>query len=278
MLKRIGWLAVLIIMLASILPVYIGKVDRDVDLSSVAEIWSDVLRDVDKLGFKLTAVSEEKEMEFGKELADQILRSTGWETDPSWESYVKKVGSSVSANVYRKKMRYEFHVVNSDSVNAFALPGGQIFVMKGLLGFVESEAELAAVLGHEIAHVDLKHCVERIQYQLLLEKINLGEIGQVLVYLKSYLTAGYYKYQELEADSDGLVLMLRAGYDPQASVRFFTRLKDYLGEGAAARPKTPVSEFAGALEEALDSYYDSHPITEERIERLKEIIRKIAAH
>jgi len=93
---------------------------------------------------------------------------------------VNAVGAIVAQKVSRRGIRYRFHVIDSPGINAFALPGGQIFVTTGMMNFVQSEAELAAVLGHEMAHVDLRHCIERYQYEIHLRKAGAGEAGAVV--------------------------------------------------------------------------------------------------
>jgi len=272
MFSRFAFLVLLIILLAAGAVVNLGNIEQDVSLDSVSEVWSDVLRDVDQFGFKLTRVSAEREMELGKKLAKKV--SFWFENNPSKEAYVSRVSQKLLPNLSRKDIKYEFHVIKSSRLNAFALPGGQVFVMSGMLDFVSSEAELAAILGHEMAHVDLRHCVELFQYELFFEALEMEDIGMVVDLLRRSISMGYRKYQELDADSFGLVLMKKAGYDPSATVDLFTRLKAYNNETDPARAKTPVGEVARVLEEALDSYYDSHPVTTKRINRLKELIRK----
>lgn len=139
-----------------------GTPDPVVSLESLTELWSDTLRDTDQIGMKVTRVSDVDEMRIGAELA-RGAADFGPVDDP--QDYVNAVGKIVAQHVSRHGIHYQFRVINSAAINAFALPGGQIFVTIGMLNFIQSEAELAAILGHEIAHVDLRHCIERFQYE-----------------------------------------------------------------------------------------------------------------
>ena len=166
---RIRFFIVLALLAAGAVLATRGTADPDVSLSSLVELWSDALRDADQVGMKLTRVSDAEEMRIGSDLARGITETE----DEADTAYVKAVAQPLLAHVRRQGIHYEFHVIESPQINAFALPGGQIFVMRGLLDFVDSEAELAAVLGHEISHVDLRHCIERYQYEAKLEKAGL---------------------------------------------------------------------------------------------------------
>src|SRR4029077_11517551 len=115
--------------------------------------------------------------------------------------YVMGVAQPLLPYLRRPGIRCEFHVIDSPLTNAFALPGGQIFVMRGLLEFVESEAELAAVLGHEMSHVDLRHCIEHYQYEAKLKKAGVPELGWIVETAHRLVMLGFSPQQELEADA-----------------------------------------------------------------------------
>ncbi len=268
--QRYRFVLVLLILVASGALVMTGEVDQDVNLSSVLEVWSDVLRDADQFGFKLTRVSDQEEMELGKQITSSIAAQ--WRENREWAPYISAVGKTLLAHTRRQGIAYEFHVIESGQINAFALPGGQIFVMTGMLQFLQSEAELAAILGHEISHVDLRHCIERFQYELALKKVGARELGQLAEIGRRLLTAGYNKYQEFEADEQGVRLSIQAGYNPEAGAAVFNRLKPLAGERTRPEAKTPVGEVVQALDEAMGSYLRSHPASAERSRRLKSLI------
>ena len=270
--QRYRFMWVLLILVVSGALVAIGEVDQSVNLSSVLEVWSDVLRDADQFGFKLTRVSDQEEMEVGKKIASSITVQR--RENHEWVPYVSAVGETLLPHIRRRGIRYEFHVIESSQINAFALPGGQIFVMTGMLQFLQSEAELAAILGHEISHVDLRHCIERFQYELALKKVGAGKLGQLAEIGRQLLTAGYNKYQEFEADEQGVRLSIQAGYNPEAGAVVFNRLKPMAGERTRPEAKTPAGEVVQALDEAMGSYLRSHPSSDERMRRLKGLIVK----
>lgn len=198
--QRIYFYGLLGLMGACGAAVAMGNLAPDVSLESAREIWADVLRDVDEFGLHATRIPVHKEMQVG---ADMARQSVWGAEDGEAAKYVAAVGQGLVGNVNRKAMRYQFHVIRSREVNAFALPGGQIYVLSGMLDFLHSEAELAAILGHEISHVDLRHCVERYQYQLALKKIGAGDAGPLVEIAHGLVAIGYSQDQELEADASG---------------------------------------------------------------------------
>jgi predicted Zn-dependent protease len=245
-----------------------GRQDPTVDLDSAREIWSDVLRDADQIGLEATRMPAQEEMQLGARLAQGIQ---GWAPeDPRDSQYVAAVAAAMIPHLRRTRIQYRFHVVESPAINAFALPGGQIYVLRGMMNFLHSEAELAAVVGHEMAHVDLRHCVERYQYEHALGEVGAGSAGQAIDMARSLITVGYSPFQEFEADADGETLAIEAGYDPDAAVAVFQRLAATMGERPPPRANTPAGEVAQAMEQAVADYFESHPSSAERIQRLEE--------
>jgi Zn-dependent protease with chaperone function len=204
----------------------------------------------------------------GRELA----AAWGDLTSSPWHDYVDAVGRSLTAHVRRRGIEYHFHVLASSEVNAFALPGGEVFVTVGMLEFLESEAELAFVLGHEVAHVDQRHALEQLAARIAMERIIVDDLAAVADLAPSLVRAGYRKYQELEADLAGLHLATAAGCNPDAAVTPFRRL-EARDPTLPVRSRTdPLGEAADAVLTGLGSYLDSHPVTPQRIKRLEQLI------
>ena len=187
------------------------------DLRAAVEIWADVVRDADNFGLTLTGVSTKREMEIGREIETRIGRRAGIDDDSKLRRYVEDVGAAVAEHVARKGITYRFHVMRAPMVNAFALPGGVIYVTTGMIEFLHSEAELAAILGHEASHVDLKHCIGRLQYELTVRKVVGRDLAAIAQVGYTILALGFSKQQELEADANGVILAAKAGYDPRAA-------------------------------------------------------------
>ncbi|NLC53999.1 MAG: M48 family metalloprotease [Firmicutes bacterium] len=163
----------------------------------------------------------------------------------------------------RKELKFSLTVVEDDSVNAFALPAGYIFVHTGLLTYVQSDGELAGVLAHEIAHVDRKHGMNAIKRQLglgLLLQIFLKDAGDQVARIGNLainLTQlGYGREAEYEADRYGVYFMERAGYPRTEILNFWHRL---------------VGESGGGENPAILQLFSTQPPTAERIKRIKEI-------
>lgn len=262
------WWMILAVMAAAGAAVLCGDVDDTADATAAFEVWGDVVRDVDQCGLTLVRVSEQEEMRLGRDLA----AAAGWAgAAPSpWEPYVAAVGGRVAAHVRRPGIAYHFRVLESPEINAFALPGGRVFVTTGMLAFLRSEAELAFILGHEIAHVDQRHAIEALVTRIAMERIGLGDVGAVVDLPLVLVRAGYRKHQELEADLVGLRLAGLAGYDPDAAVAPFRRLV-IREPGRLDPPHDPLTEAAGAVLAGLGSYLDSHPVTADRLKRLEQL-------
>lgn len=250
----------------------IGTTDSRVNFSSLLSIFSDVARDTDQVGMRLTRLSDADEMRIGEELTRSATEFGREDRDAT--AYVTDVALALIPHVRRQGIHYQFHVVESGQINAWALPGGQIFVTTGMLHFAASEAEPAATLGHEIAHVDLRHCVERYQYEYRLQRAGVPEPGRMVEMAHRLATFEFAPYQELDADAEGEALAVDAGYDPEAAQALFLRMKAQFNEPSAAHPTTPEGEMRQALHEAIDAFFRSHPPSEERVRRLHELVRK----
>jgi predicted Zn-dependent protease len=276
---RIRFTIVLALLIAGGVLASIGERNPDVSLASVREIWADVLRDADQVGLKVTRVSASEEMKIGDEL--NAAGGSGV-SDPAEEHYVIAVAARVLPHIRRPEIVYKFHIVDSPEVNAFALPGGHVYVLRGMLGFVESEAELAAILGHEISHVDLRHCIERYQYVAALKKVGAGELAPLAEIAHGLAAMGYTQYQELEADAQGQRLAIEAGYDPEAALRVFHRMELRFGTPAPRRAETPIGEVAQSIGQAIGSYFRTHPTSQERERKLADLVasdrRQLAGH
>ncbi len=279
--KKYGMLLVLLLMLGSAGLVMLGHREDRADLSAVMELVGDAQQDALKAGHELLKMSDEEENRLGREVVGRI--HFGLTDDPRLASYVTAVARPLLAHVRRPRIEYTFRVLDSEEVNAFALPGGQIFVFRGLLECVESEAELAAVLGHEISHVDLRHCVELFLVQARLEQFfgrsaprNIFDLiarlpANTTVFAHQLIKAGYRKFQEFDADAEGMNLIAKAGYQPTGSVTAMQRLQDRHAEHESKPkpPHNPAEEMARATITAAGDYFRSHPALDERIDRLK---------
>jgi len=180
-------------------------------------------------------LSPEEEKRIGDQLSAQVRQQEGVVQDPEVQAYLREVGQVMVQAVPEKDRRfdYTFTVLDApDSVNAFALPGGHIFVNSGLLKAVDSEAELASVLGHEIAHITLDHPSQQLAAQVglgTLQQLALGSDPALVAQLGSAIVAqGYLAAHSREAERDadriGLSYLTAANYSPAAMPRFFSQL------------------------------------------------------
>ena len=266
--RRIFLLGLLVAIAASAGLVAAGRLDERVGLGSVTEILADFVWDVDRSTLNLTRISDEEENRLGAELAGFLASQPS--RDAELADYVSAVGESLMPFIERRGIEYNFYVIESDAVNALALPGGHVAVTTGMLEkLLESEAELAVVLGHEIAHVDRRHCVELYQHIIALDKMGAGTVGFMAEMLRRLVARGYRQYQEVEADEEGLRLAMAAGYDPVVGPRLFERMAGLQGEPTNRSAGSIGEEAVVSIGDLIGAYGRSHPPSRERTERLR---------
>jgi predicted Zn-dependent protease len=248
---------------------YWSAAQNTVSAAPALELWNDVLRDADQAGLHATRMSVAEEELLGNKLGATFPRGFGADAER-----VRLIGVKLTPFVRRNEVHYEFHVVPSDGVNALALPGGKVFVLRGLLRFVKSDDELASVIGHEMAHVDLRHCAERYQYRNALKRIGVEPMGQLVELARLPMTMGYAKYQELDADAQGVRMSYQAGYRAGAAADLFDRMSKTTEATPAERPGNMGEEAGGAVLQAAGSYFASHPRSDERARKLRALARQ----
>lgn len=187
--------------------------------------------------YDFVLMSEEQELAIGRQGHAEIIKEYGVYDNAALQAYVQRVGEGLAAKSHRQDLVYRFTVLDSKEVNAFALPGGYIYITRGLLAYLNSEAELAAVLGHEIGHVTARHSVQ--QYSaaqaasigttlaaIFIPELRTQTMSQVVNILGTALLRGYGRSQELEADRLGAEYLARSGHPPQAMLDVIRQLKD----------------------------------------------------
>ena len=272
--NRTYFFALLALMTGCGIAVSLGQADPNVSLDSAREIWADILRDSDEFGLHATRVPVAKELELGREIAAQMPHEESDAAFEKDEKYIEAVGAGLTPYVNRKTIPYHFHVIRSSAINAFAIPGGHVYVYTGLLDFLQSEAELAAILGHEISHVDLRHCIERYQYEAKFKKAGAPELGWIVEVAHRLVTHAFSPEQELEADAQGERLSIESGYDPDAAAGLFARMQAHFHEPPRVQANTPAGEAAQAAGEAIESYFRTHPPSEERVRKLNGMVAR----
>ncbi len=223
--------------------------------------------------FVLTTTEGERKI--GEDAAREVEESMGLTEDPALAAYIEAIGKRLAMQSPRKDVEYHFYVVEMVEPNAFALPGGFVYVSRGLLALANSEDELAGVLGHEIGHVAARHSVRRMSAAApfaLVAGITGGAVGLVSESLgdavaaipslagKAFL-APYSRQQEREADEVGVDIMAKAGWDPSKLSTFLHTLQrqEELQLGQSRQP----------------GFFDSHPATPERMENTAVYAKKM---
>ena len=196
----------------------------------------------------LNLISESQEIQMGRDADAEVIATIGLYPDSALQRYVQELGSKLARNSERPNLPWTFRVVDDPTVNAFALPGGFIYVTRGLMAYMMNESELSSVIGHEIGHVTAKHAVYRMSEQQLTQigvtagmmiKPNLQKYGEYVNAGLGLLSLKFSRDDERQADHLGLRYAVRGGYDPREMVNVF----DMLGRVSAASSGGQVPEW-----------------------------------
>jgi len=211
-------------------------------------------------------MSESQEVALGMQEAQKTALTIGRYQDTVWQSYVSTLGKQLASHSERPQLPWAFTVVDDPQVNAFALPGGFIFITRGILANMNSEAELAGVLGHEIGHVTARHSATQMsraqvaQLGLGLGTVLRPDLAQYTGLVSSGLQLLFLKYgrdDETQADMLGFRYSLRSGYDPHAMLDLFTMLQGVEAEGGRER---------------LPAWATTHPFPENRFAHTQQML------
>jgi len=210
----------------------------------------------------LNSVTPAGEVEIGKEADKDILKAYGYFNNKALQEYVNEVGQKLVKSIKDPIFEYHFKIVDSPEVNAFALPGGYIYITRGMLSYVNSEAELAVILGHEIGHVTSHHAVSQMNKSIASALLTIAgliasqdirkEAGAwitITTQLSQHILSGYGREAEMQSDELGIIYAHSSGYDPRVMKDFFKKLKTR-------------ERFTGA---SYHGFLATHPDTIERI-------------
>jgi predicted Zn-dependent protease len=215
-------------------------------------------------------VSTQQEIQMGRQYAAEINRQLPVVDDPQIHRYINELGKRIQRQPGNRDIPYTFYVVNIEEINAFALPGGFVYVNRGLVERTDNLSELAGVVAHEIGHVEARHSAEMLERMqgaqagvalgsILLGRPPGGLVGAAVDVGAQAYFAHHSREAENEADAIGVKLLPGAGIDPAGMVTFFKEL-------IAERERSPST---------LEQWFSTHPLTEERIAHVRELIRQL---
>lgn len=216
----------------------------------------------------LILISDDQEIGLGLEFDKQVRSESKVLDNAQWQSYFTETGQRIVTVSDRKNIEYHFTVIKSDDINAFATPGGYVYIYTGLLKLMDSEAQLAAVTAHEISHVVARHGVKRLQQALgisiLLEIVSGKSDSQTLQTAiglgLNVALSGYSRSNEREADRFGIHYMVLAGYNPKGAIDMFEKLAS-ASEGER---------------NFFENMMATHPETQERIQNARSQLTEYA--
>jgi len=219
-------------------------------------------------------ISKEQEVQMGRQAHQDILKKQRAYNNATLQAYVNSLGQQLASKSHRNNIRYTFTVLDDPNVNAFALPGGYVYITTGLMAYLNSEGELAGVLGHEIGHITARHGVQQasrgMAASIFVDLINkqAGGNSSVLSQLSSAMLSGYGRKHELQADRLGAEYLAGVGYSPNNMIDVITVLKAQ--EVYAARQQ-------GHRGSSYHGVFSSHPSNDQRLQEVVNAARKISS-
>ena len=225
----------------------------------------------------LAFMSQEQEKKIGQQMHVQITQTMGVYDDARLQEYVQQLGEKLAKQSHRPELDWKFTVIDTDDVNAFATPGGYVYISRGILPYLGSEAELAAVLGHEIAHITARHSVQRQSQSTVAGVLGAAAaiftgqpaLGDLAGIAGQAVISGYGREQELEADRLGAEYLARTGYDPEAMIRVVRVLKEqemFERDRARAEGRNP---------QIYHGVFASHPDNDRRLQEVVAAAAKV---
>lgn len=214
---------------------------------------------------QLMLVSESQEVTMGEEAAAEIKQKNKDKLDTKYVERIRSISQKIATVANKPQYQWEFHVIDEKTINAFCLPGGKIFVYTGLIEFADNDAQIASVVGHEVAHAIARHGAERMSMNMastMLQQVIGAAVGseykQTFDMAYGYASnlgvmLPYSRRHEHEADSIGLFYMAQAGYDPRDAVKFWEKMQQRSGRSGS-------------------DFLSTHPSDEKRIAELNNIM------
>jgi predicted Zn-dependent protease len=215
---------------------------------------------------EIMLISESMEISMGKDIDQGLRQEYGFYDDPQLEPYIDRIGHKLVPYTHRPHLQYHFAILDTPVENAFAAPGGYIYITRGLLAMINSEAELATVLGHELGHVNARHSARQMTRSILVTlgivlaselSEDIKKIAPVSMIAAQLLFLKYSRSDEYQADALGVEYSFKAGYSSGEMIKFFASLQR-------------LTESKGGAH--LPNFLSTHPLTPRRIERVKELL------
>ena len=209
---------------------------------------------------KMLPLTDDDEKKIGEELSSFYRRTN--QGDKKTKNYLNELLKEFSPYL-RKKFKYEINLDSCACSNAYALPGGIVFVTEGILDTFKTESELISVIAHEIAHVELNHCIDAVKYEALSEKIFKSSVGKLAdLSRRLFISHSFSQSQEDEADTYAFEFLKRSKYDPMGVANAFANLMNSSGTSTSNK-SSPIRD-----------YFRSHPPLEDRVKKFSALAKQ----
>ncbi len=224
-------------------------------------------------------ISEAEEIRQGTSYHQSVIAHYGIYDNPELQAYINSIGQQLAAKSHRSHLKFHFTVLDSPQINAFALPGGYIYITRGIMAYLNSEAEIAGVLGHEIGHVTARHSVRQQSGQFASSLLNVfvaattgsESLGQLSSQLSTGIVRGYGRKHELEADKLGAQYLHKIGHDPESMLQVIGVLKNQeIYERALAKKQNREANIYHGV-------FSTHPKNDKRLKTVVRAAKKLSS-
>ncbi|MDQ1241743.1 MAG: hypothetical protein QG550_994, partial [Pseudomonadota bacterium] len=224
----------------------------------------------------VVTMSAAQEVEIGRKMHPQVLQQYGRYSDEALQSYVNDIGQRIAKVSHLPNLQFTFTVLDSPDINAFALPGGYVYITRGIMAYLNSEAQLVAVLGHEVGHVTARHAVRQqsgataagVGATVIGILTGSGDLASVANMAGTALVRGYGRDMELEADAIGAEYLERMGYQPEAMIDVVRLLKNQ------EQLEVQIARQEGREPRIYHGVFSTHPDNDTRLKEVVSEARK----
>lgn len=237
-------------------------------VTKVFDFGRDLAESVDEIGQEVFQLSVEEENQLGREVTRLVGMQQHLLRNRNIENRLRRLAQPFVAQRSRKKIEYTFRVIDDPELNAFAHLGGHVYVTKGMLDFVNNDTELQFVLAHEVAHVDLKHCVQQVTYAARAGQVT-GELGGSLAQVAyTAISLGHSEEREFAADKWAYDSMQQLGHSQQETLVMLRRFAEYERSKNVGQPRREPENAVDKTVQEIQDHLRSHPPTDDRVNRL----------
>ncbi|MEI8041441.1 MAG: M48 family metalloprotease [Verrucomicrobiota bacterium] len=237
-------------------------------LSTLLNTAAQAAKQIDRIGLQMTRMTDSEESEVGAEIDKKVILHTPVVKDLAIQGRIDRLAGPLIDQRRRRAIKFTVKIVDSSDANAYSAAGGYVYLTQGFLKEFPSDAAIVMAIGHEIGHVDLRHCVEKVQYEVAGRQI-IGDFAAIAQVAYGTLSSAYTKEQEFDADKYGFESARRVGWQRQELLDLLSSLIAYEEHHGTSDRTSGTNQIVSASLDKVFRYLASHPATSERLRKLQ---------